>query len=143
VGRVVGPAPGTVALVGTEQFLVRALIAVGQMVGRRWPCCGDFSEVDRLLRGLGPIRGCSLHRDGESFGGEDVERLVEAACAEAHPALAHARSVVLHVETGEIGSLHSVNGAACFVSECCPEAAIVYNSCRTDAGEIRVTLLWG
>jgi hypothetical protein len=143
VGRDVGSASDTVALVGTEEFLVGALVAVGQMVEGGRPICNDLSVFTQLFGGRGPVSGCTLHQVGENLTGADVEHLVAAACTEALAALSSARSVLLHVEAGEIGALYPIGVAACAVSDQSPEAEVAFNFCRTDEGKLRVTLLAG
>lgn len=141
-----GPAPGCVVVEGTEDFLVRALIAIGHLVERPGTVCIDLADFRALFLGKGPVTGCSVVAEPSELGrdhltGDDVERLALAASAELASRLAAARSVLLHFELGNVGALYPVHVAAAGIAEAAPHADLAFNVYRS-ADESRLTVLF-
>lgn len=140
-----GPAPDAVVIVGAEDFLVRSIIAIGQLVERPGLIRLDLSDFRALFGGKGPVSGCSVAVTREQVGrdyftGADVEQMALLARATVAPKLATAQAVLLHFEMGESGALYSVNAAVAAVAESAPDAGVAFTVHRTD-GQLRLTVL--
>lgn len=134
VGREsMGVCPDGVVVVGDEDWLVRVVLAMGQVIEQSRRFGIDYADFCALFRGKGPVQGCSV-------AGERLDDVARAACASCGALLKTARSVLVHVEGGGVG-LYDINTAACMAQELAPDDADVCFNYQPSDTEPRVTLM--